>query len=246
MLSSLSLNLAFWLSGAAGDPAGRLAVVQVPAGIPRLVRLASPEGVTFVWLDDVIRAESAALFPGQDVLESTVFRLLRDSELELDDEGGESFLEAVEHSLRQRRRSDAVRLDVERTATDDAVQHLARLVGVSADDVYRVAGPLDVRALGQVIDLPGFADLRFPVAPGVVPSSWADGNPFTLIEREDVLLHHPYDAFEPVAAFVAEAADDPDVLAIKQTLYRTSGDSPIVAALRARRMPASRSPCWSS
>jgi len=157
--------------------------------------------------------------------------LLRDSELELDDEGGESFLEAVEHSLRQRRRSDAVRLDVERTATDDAVQHLARLVGVSANDVYRVAGPLDVRALGQVIDVPGFADLRFPAAPGVVPPSWADGDPFALIEREDVLLHHPYDAFEPVVRFVASAADDPDVLAIKQTLYRTSGDSPIVAAL---------------
>ncbi len=231
MLSSLSLNLAFWLSGTASEPAGRLAVVQVPAGISRLVRLASPDAATFVWLEDVIRAESAALFPGQEVLECTVFRLLRDSELELDDEGGESFLETVEHSLRQRRRSDAVRLDVERTSTDAAVQHLARLVGVSADDVYRVAGPLDVRALGQVIDVPGFADLRFPAAPGVVPPSWADGDPFALIEREDVLLHHPYDAFEPVVRFVASAADDPDVLAIKQTLYRTSGDSPIVAAL---------------
>ena len=231
MLSSLSLNLAFWLSGTATEPTGRLAVVQVPAGIPRLVRLAGSDGATFVWLEDVIRAESAALFPGQEVLESTVFRLLRDSELELDDEGGESFLEAVEHSVRQRRRSDVVRLDVERSATDAAVEHLTGLVEVSADDVYRVGGRLDIRALGQVIDLPGFGDLRFPAAPGVVLPSWADGNPFALIEREDVLLHHPYDAFEPVVAFVSSAADDPDVLAVKQTLYRTSGDSPIVAAL---------------
>ena len=231
MLSSLSLNLAFWLSGTAAEPAARLAVVQVPAGIPRLVRLAAPGSATFVPLEDVIRAESAALFPGQAVLESTVFRLLRDSELELDDEGGESFLEAVEHSLRQRRRSDAVRLDVERTATDAAVQHLARLVDVSADDVYRVAGPLDVRALGQVVDVPGFAEMRFPAAPAVILPSWAEDDPFALIEREDVVLHHPYDSFEPVVAFVARAAEDPDVLAIKQTLYRTSGESPIVAAL---------------
>jgi polyphosphate kinase len=124
-----------------------------------------------------------------------------------------------------------VRLDIERSATDDAVRHLAALVDVSADDVYRVVGHLDVRALGQVIDVPGFAELRFPVAPGVVHPSWEGSDPFTLIEREDVLLHHPYDSFEPVVAFVARAADDPDVLAIKQTLYRTSGDSPIVAAL---------------
>jgi polyphosphate kinase len=183
MLSSLSLNLAFWLSGTATEPTGRLAVVQVPAGIPRLVRLAGSDGATFVWLDDVIRAESAALFPGQEVLESTVFRLLRDSELELDDEGGESFLEAVEHSVRQRRRSDVVRLDVERSATDAAVEHLTRLVEVSADAVYRVGGRLDIRALGQVIDLPGFVDLRFPAAQGVVLPSWADGDPFALIER---------------------------------------------------------------
>ena len=232
MLSGLNINLAFWLSGGGGDGARRLAVVQVPAGLPRLVRLAGTDGATFVWLDDVIRAEPAALFPGQEVLESTVFRLLRDAEFELDDEGGESFLEAVESSLRQRRRNEAVRLDIESAASEDARRQLERLIELSPDAVYRLAGPLDVRALGQLIDLPGFSNLRFAVTPAAVLPPWAEGrDPFEIVEREDVLLHHPYDSFEPVVAFVGRAADDPDVLAIKQTLYRTSGDSPIVAAL---------------
>ena len=141
MLSGLNINVAFWLSGVAGDNARRLAVVQVPAGLPRLVRLAGTDGVTFVWLEDVIRAEAAALFPGQEVLESTVFRLLRDAEFEFDDEGGESFLDALEHSLRQRRRNEAVRLDIESTATADALHHLERLLEVAPDAMYRVAGP---------------------------------------------------------------------------------------------------------
>ncbi len=232
MLSGLNINVAFWLSGVAGDNARRLAVVQVPAGLPRLVRLAGTDGVTFVWLEDVIRAEAAALFPGQEVLESTVFRLLRDAEFEFDDEGGESFLDALEHSLRQRRRNEAVRLDIESTATADALHHLERLLEVAPDAVYRVAGPLDVRALGQVIDLAGFASLRFRAALPMMPPELGENEDlFTLLEREDLLLHHPYESFEPVVAFVARAADDPDVLAIKQTLYRTSGDSPVVAAL---------------
>jgi polyphosphate kinase len=232
MLSGLSLNLAFWLNPSEEGGARRLAVVQVPAGLPRLVRLAGQDGPTYAWLDQVIRLESASLFPGQAVLESTAFRLARDSEFELDDEGGESYLDALEQSLRQRRRNDAVRLEVEAAASEEAVRQLAQLVEVAPEDVYRLDGPLDVRALGVLSDLPGFDALRFPAAPpaATLPAS-EDAGIFGLMERQDVLLHHPYESFDPVVQFVAAAADDPDVLAIKQTLYRTSGDSPIVAAL---------------
>jgi polyphosphate kinase len=232
MLSTLSLNLAFWLAPAIDGEARRLAVVQLPAGLPRLVRLAGTEGPTFVWLEAVLRAESAALFPGQTVVESTAFRVTRDSELELDDEGGESFLEAVEQSLRQRRRNDAVRLELEASAGDEAVAHLMSLVEVWSQDVFRRSGPLDLRALATVTDLPGFETLRFPPlppVPAVPPEAAADM--FSLIEHDDLVLHHPYESFDPVVAFVESAADDPNVLAIKQTLYRTSGDSPIVMAL---------------
>jgi polyphosphate kinase len=231
MLSALSLNVAFWLSPPGGDGDRRLAVVQLPSRLPRLVRLAGIDAPTFVLLDDVIRAESAALFPGQFFGESAAFRLARDAELELDDEG-ESFLEAVERSLRQRRRNDVVRLEIAAEASDDAVAHLASLVDVGPDEIYRLPGFLDVRALTVVCDLPGFDTLRFPPAPPVVTiDSVEQDDIFTAIERRDILLHHPYESFDPVAAFVEAAADDPDVLAIKQTLYRTSGDSPIVAAL---------------
>jgi polyphosphate kinase len=232
MLSGLSLNVAFWLNPMVPDGPRRLAVVQMPAGLPRLVRLAGQDGPTFVWLDEVIRLESAALFPGQTVLESTAFRLARDAEFELDDEGGESYLDALEQSLRQRRRNDAVRLDVESAASDEAVRQLEQLVEVTPGDVYRLAGPLDLRALVSLVDLPGFDGLRFkaaPPAPALSAAHMADL--FALVEQQDVLLHHPYESFDPVVEFVNRAADDPDVLAIKQTLYRTSGDSPIVAAL---------------
>jgi len=231
MLSALSLNVAFWLSPAGDEGDRRLAVVQLPSRLPRLVRLAGTASPTTVLLDDIIRSESAVIFPGQFVGESAAFRLARDAELELDDEG-ESFLEAVERSLRQRRRNDVVRLEIAAEASDDAAAHLAHLVDVGANDIYRLPGFLDVRVLSAVCDLPGYDALRFAPAPPVVTvTSEEQDDIFTAIERRDILLHHPYESFDPVVAFVEAAADDPDVLAIKQTLYRTSGDSPIVAAL---------------
>ncbi len=231
MLSALSLNLAFWLPAAGDEVQRRLAVVQLPSRLPRLVRLAGIDAPTFVLLDDVIRAECASLFPGQTVGESVAFRLARDAELELDDEG-ESFLEAVEQSLRQRRRNEAVRLEVGAEASDEAAAHLASLVELESQDVYRLPGFLDVRALAAIVDLPGYDALRFPPAPPIVTVDAVEQDDiFSAIDRRDILLHHPYESFDPVVAFVEAAADDPDVLAIKQTLYRTSGDSPIVAAL---------------
>jgi polyphosphate kinase len=231
MLSALSLNVAFWLPPTTEDTERRLAIVQLPSRLPRLVRLKGIDAPTFVLLDDIIRSESAALFPGQVVGESAAFRLARDSELELDDEG-ESFLEAVERSLRQRRRSDVVRLEVAAGASDDAAAHLANLADVGPDDVYCLPGFVDVRALSAVCDLPGYDRLRFPPAPPVVTVAPVEQDDiFAAIERRDILLHHPYESFDPVVAFVEAAAEDPDVLAIKQTLYRTSGDSPIVVAL---------------
>jgi polyphosphate kinase len=231
MLSGLMVNVAFWLAPTTEDGERRLAVVQLPPRLPRLVRLTGVAAPTFVLLEDVIRSESAALFPGQIVGESAAFRLSRDAELELDDEG-ESFLEAVERSLRQRRRNDVVRLEVATGASDEAAAHLANLADVGPEDVYRLPGFLDVRALAAICDLSGYDALRFPPAPPVLTiASVEQDDIFTAIERRDILLHHPYESFDPVVAFVESAADDPDVLAIKQTLYRTSGDSPIVVAL---------------
>ncbi len=231
MLSTLSLNLAVWLRPADGGVQHRLAVVQVPSGLSRLVRVTGAPSPTFVLLDKVICAETASLFPGQHVVESVAFRLSRDAELELDDEGG-SFLEAVEQSLRQRRRGDVVRLELEAGVSASAALHLATLVHAEPQDIYRLAGALDVRGLAPLADLAGYDALRFPPRPPVATvTADEQADIFATLDAKDILLHHPYESFDPVVAFVDAAAEDPDVLAIKQTLYRTSGDSPIVAAL---------------
>jgi polyphosphate kinase len=229
ILASLTLNIAFRLTPAAAGEPPRLAVVQVPARLPRLVRVGGVGSNRFVLLDEVIRVEFQALFPGQTLLEAAAFRLTRDAELELDDE--QSYLDALEQGLRKRRRSAVVRLEIEQRASNEFTDWMTKLVGVERDDVYRLPAPLDVRALTTLVDLPGFADLRYQsFQPAAVLSSEA-GEMFSILDERDLLLHHPYDSFDPVVDFVEAAADDPDVLAIKQTLYRTGGDSPIVAAL---------------
>ncbi len=231
MLSSLSLNLAFRLAPTAEGMPDRLAIVQVPGRISRLVRV-SGAGPAFVLLEDVIRSEVALLFPGQTVVEATTFRLLRDSELDLDDEGGRSYLEALEEELRKRRRSAVVRLEVEQQSSEGLLEVLTSQTGVMAEDVYRVPAPVDLRVLFGLTEVPCPPELRDPpLAPVQVLDEEQCANIFSLIDDRDVLLHHPYESFDPVVALVEAAADDPDVIAIKQTLYRTSGDSPIVQAL---------------
>ncbi len=232
MLANLSLNLALRLSPAAEEEHPRLAMVQVPARLPRLVRAAGGEGSTYVWLEDLIRGALPELFPGQEILESAAFRIARDAEMELDDEGGDDYVQALEEELKRRRRGHAVRLEIDAGTSEELLGMLTRRLDLDPSDVYRIAGPLDARALFTLVELPGLADLRDPVLkPVPLPELEANEDPFEVLQTRDLLLHHPYDAFDPVIAFVVRAADDPDVLAIKQTLYRTSGDSPVVRAL---------------
>jgi len=232
MLSSLSVNLALRFAPAEEGLAERIAVVQVPSGLPRLVRVAGGEGVTFAVLDDVIRAGLDSLFPGQHVLEAAAFRLTRDSELELDDEGGQSYVDALEEELRRRRKSDVVRLEIDGNASAVLASLLVGLAGVDEEDLYRVPGFLGLQALWGIVDLPGFGPLRDPgMKPVPVIGDGAAGRIFDALDAGDILVHHPYEGFEPVLALVEQAADDPDVLAIKQTLYRAGTDSPVVAAL---------------
>ena len=231
-LSNLSLNLALLLSPLEGEETPRLAVVQVPSGLRRLVRPLGTEGSTYVLLEEIIRAELSELFPGQTVLETAAFRIARDAEMELDDEGGRPYLEAIEEELKKRRSGQVVRLEVEEGTGATLLEILSERLEVDASDVYRVKGPLDTRALQPLVDLPALEHLREPVLkplPVLDPKELA--GIFDVVCARDVLLHHPYDSFDPVCALVSAAAGDPDVLAIKQTLYRTSGDSPVVQAL---------------
>jgi polyphosphate kinase len=231
-LANLSLNLAILLAAGEGEEQPRLAVVQVPGGLRRLVRPVGGEGTTYVLLEEVIRAELAELFPGQQVLASAAFRIARDAEMELDDEGGRPYLEAVEEELKKRRSGQVVRLEVETAADDTLLALLIERLGVDIPDVYHVRGPLDIRALQPLVDIPSLEHLREPaLKPLPVLEEHELQNIFSVLAERDVLVYHPYDSYEPVLAFLSKAAFDPDVLAIKQTLYRTSGDSPVVQAL---------------
>ena len=233
LLSSLSLNLAVILAGSAEGPDQRLALVQVPAGLTRLVPIGDRDGHTFVLLEDVIRAHLAELFPGQQIVEATVVRLTRDAELELDEEGGRTHLEAVEREVRRRRQSDVIRLEIEAAASAGLVMLLQQRLELTPDDVYRVEGPLDLRILSGLTELPGFDALRDPpLQPADVLVGTEHEDLFSILDHQDVLLHHPYDSYDPVIALLDQAADDPDVLAIKQTLYRTSVGSRLIASLQ--------------
>ncbi len=231
-LANLSLNLALLLAPTEGEEQPRLAVVQVPGGLRRLVRPVGGDGTTYVLLEEIIRSELATLFPGQTVLESAAFRIARDAEMELDDEGGRDYLENIQEELRKRRMGKVVRLEVQEGAGDTLLAILVQRLEIEVPDIYTIKGPLDIRALQPLVELPSLAELREPtLKPLPVLDPRELEHIFSRLDEGDVLLHHPYESFEPVVALVAAAASDPDVLAIKQTLYRTSGDSPIVQAL---------------
>ncbi|MGE3521084.1 MAG: RNA degradosome polyphosphate kinase, partial [Vicinamibacterales bacterium] len=232
LLSSLSVNVAILLAPARGETLPRLAIVQVPPGLTRLVPVPGADGTTFVLLEEIIRMHLAQLFPGQQILETSMIRLARDAELELDDEGGRTHLDQVEREVRHRRQNDVVRLEIEEGTSSELVSLLCRQTEVEEMDVYAVRGPLDLRFLMALTDLPGLDALRAPPLRPVELIADPPSDIFAAIDEQDLLLHHPYDAYEPVLALLAQAAEDPDVLAIKQTLYRASPGSQLIASLR--------------
>jgi polyphosphate kinase len=231
-ISNLSLSLAVMVE----DPEVRrrhFARVKIP---PLLGRFVTPEEGIFVPLEDVIAANLDRLFPGMRIVEHHAFRVTRDADLEIDDDGAEDLLEALEDELRRRRLSPAVRLEVESSMPAHVLQLLMRELQVSEADVQALPGPLNLAGLWELhaIDRPDLKDAPFHARthPDLMVGDDLAPDIFAAISRHDILLHHPYDAFgSSVQRFIEQAAADPAVLAIKQTLYRTSGDSPIVDAL---------------
>jgi polyphosphate kinase len=235
-ISHLSLSLAVMVRDPEGGGRSRFARVKVPPLLPRFVAL--PGGRQFVPLEDVINAHLDALFPGMDVESHYAFRVTRDADLELVDEEAADLLELIQTELqRQRRQARVVRLEIDRDASDEVVQLLVQELELEPYDVYKVDGLLDYTGLWAIYDLDR-ADLKeepwAPVTPRALRMVAAEpASFFQLLRGQDILVHHPYESFATsVEAFIEQAALDPNVLAIKQTLYRTSGPaSPIVRAL---------------
>jgi polyphosphate kinase len=209
-----------------------LAVVQVPAVLERLVRIPSASGQAFVLLEDIIAAFAGDLFPGYAVKQATAFRVTRNWDLDIDEEESEDLLNTVRDELRRRDRGAAVRLELAGDAPPDLAQSLAGALKLAEQDIYRVRCPLQPIDLLALVEVDSRPELRVELLqPSVPPDLQETPSMFATIAARDVLLHHPYESFEPVVRFIQEAADDPKVLAIKHTLYRTSGDSPFVQAL---------------
>ena len=232
-ISGLSLNLAVLLRDRDSDRE-HFARVKVPPVLPRYVPVAEAR---FVLLEDVIAAHLPELFPGLDVLETHAFRVTRNEDLEVEEEDVENLLQALERELLRRRFGPPVRLEVEETMSGRVLDLLLRELGIGEPELYRVPGPLDLGGLWPIADLDrpnlkseGFIPTTHPRLRG--GDSNQVGDVFAALREGDVVVQHPYDSFATsVQAFVEQAAADPSVLAIKQTLYRTSGDSPIVDAL---------------
>jgi len=232
-ISNLSLNLAVIVR----DPVNgdrRFARVKVPPLLPGF--LVTSDGERFVPLDEVIAAHLGALFPGMEIESNHAFRVTRNADLTLEEEDADDLLAAVEMELRRRRFRRAVRLELETSITDEVRDLLCRELDLGPTDVYLTTGPLDFSGLWAVygLDRPDLKEEMFvPTTPLRLANADDEGvDPFAAIREGDILLHHPYDSFAAsVESFIEVAAQDPHVLAIKQTLYRTSGDSPIVKSL---------------
>jgi polyphosphate kinase len=231
-LLNKSLNLAVLLQRR-GHGEKLYGVVQVPAVLPRFVSLPVERGHAFTPLETVIHMHLPELFSGMEVEHAAVFRVTRNSDFEIDDDEVEDLLKTIEEEVRKRRRGLAVRLEIEADALPEMEQFLTTALHLDALDVYRIPRLLDQTGLFQIHGLPGYPHLRDPqFVPQPVPELAQASNLWTAIRSRDILIHHPYESFGHVVDFIEAAADDDRVLAIKQTLYRTSSDSPVVLALQ--------------
>lgn len=229
-ISNLSLNLGVEVADPEDPSEHRFARIKVPEHLTRLVPLANRKS-TFVLLEEVIAAHIGRLFPGMTILNCHPFRITRNADIEIEEDEADDLLKSLEEELRRRRFGRAVRLQVDKQMPSHMCEMLLKVLRLNQQDCYHFDGPVGIADFMHLckLDRP---DLKFePFHPQPHPRLKDNHDVFKVIREGDLLLHHPFEAFDPVVSFLRQAALDPDVLTIKQTLYRTSGDSPIVQAL---------------
>ena len=233
LIPGLTLHLAVRLKSAGGERRKpRIAVVTLPKKLGRFITLPIDEGHNYALVEDVVRLFIDRLFPGESVTECVPFRITRNADMSVREDLASDLLAEMKDVLSQRRNSACVRLELAERASNPLRSFLQKMLEVHDAHTYAIRGPLDLAAYFSLARMTGFDDLREkPWTPQPLPGAQPKESMFDIIRRGDVVLYHPYQSFDPVVRLIEEAAEDPDVLAIKQILYRTSENSPVVAAL---------------
>ena len=235
LIQNKSLNIAALIEDKSEPDKTDFATVQVPSVLPRFIPIPpakEEEPDTFILLEQIIEKNLDKLFLNYNVVCAHPYRIMRNADFTIDEEEAEDLLVEIESKLKQRRWGEVIRLEVEEKVSKKLLKILKEEFDVASEDVYKIQGPIDLTFLMKMYGLKGYDHLRIePYTPQPVPEIPEGSDIFEQIRKGDILMHHPYQTFDPVVNFIRQAADDPDVLAIKQTLYRVSGNSPIIASL---------------
>lgn len=234
LIRNKSLNIGALVTKKSGGEL-EFVTVQVPSVLPRIIQIPSEneEEKAVILLEEVIERNIQKLFLNYDIVCSYPFRIMRNADFSIEEDEAEDLLKEIEKQLKKRQWGQAIRLEVEQGIDVRLLEIIKRELSIKDEDIYQIAGPLDLTFLMKMYGLSGYEHLKEKgyAAPQPVPELPADSDIFEQIRKGDILLHHPYETFTPVVDFIRQAARDKDVLAIKQTLYRVSGNSPIIAAL---------------
>lgn len=233
LIRNKSLNIGALVKKKSGEGELEFSTVQVPSVLSRIVSLPSEEGTSIILLEEVIERNVHKLFLNYDIVCAYPFRIMRNADLSIEEEEAEDLLQEIEKQLKKRQWGQAIRLEVEEGMDERLLKIIQSELDIGKEDIYSINGPLDLTFLMKLYGMNGFEHLKEHgyAKPQPVPELPEDADIFEKIREQDVLMYHPYQTFEPVVRFIRQAATDPEVLAIKQTLYRVSGNSPIIAAL---------------
>ena len=231
LILNKSLNIAILLRGNE-DLEPVFATVQVPSVLDRFILLpCENDKKEFILLEDIIKIHMDMLFIGHEILDMACYRITRNADLSIDEDGAEDLLEEIEQSIKKRKWGNAVRLEYEKNTSQEIIDYILEESEAFEGGMYRISGPLDLTFLMKFYNLKGYQDLKFENQIPLPSITVQNNNIFEAISERDIMLHHPFESFDTVVDFVRQAAEDDDVLAIKQTLYRVSGNSPIISAL---------------
>lgn len=234
LVRNKTLNIGALIRDKQEDSGIDFALVQVPSVLPRIVNIPTQDnsGRTLILLEEVIRRNIGMLFHNYDIICAHPFRVMRNADLTIDEDEAADILVEIEKQIKMRQWGEVIRLELEEGCDPRLAKRLCKEFAISEEAIYRINGPIDLTFLMKLYGISGYDKLRSPKhVPMANPMISEEESLFSQIRKRDILLHHPYETFTPVIDFITKAAKDPDVLAIKQTLYRVSGNSPIVAAL---------------